>query len=666
MENLTNEEKDYYELLVDLLENGEISSGERNILNKRKEKYSISESRANEIEEFAREERLKNLKPQNDSEASYYELILDFMENGSVSENNRKILTKRIEKYGITDKRAKELEDFARQEYLESKKVKFESEEEKEYYEFIVDLMENGAISENNRKILDKRKVKFGISEARAKKLEEFAKSNNSGTSNDLLEEGKTYHNNGEYDKAIEIFKKAIELYPSDDESWRWLGNSYLKSGQIEEAIKYHLKSTELNPNKGVNWSMLGSSYLINGQKEEAIKYCLKSTELNPNDYANWRNLASSYMHNGQFQESIESLLKAIELTPNDEVSFTLLGCAYKFNEQYEDAIKYLLKAKELNPDGFNNWHELGEAYLYNGQFQEAIESLLKAIELTPNDEVSFTLLGCAYKFNEQYEEAIKYLLKAKELNSDGFNNWYELGEAYLNNGQFQEAIETLLKAVELSPDEDNWRLLGMSYRLNEQYEEAMNSFIETVKLNPDNNINWYAIGDLFYIQGAYEEATEYLKKSIELGNNGLDTWEHLGNAYSELENYTEAVECYEYILNSEEFELDTDFLIKFGINYGVALANLNRTEEAINMHKQVLDLDPNNETAKNNLQILQSSNGGAGTSSNGIVSRISKGIDTVNELSGKIDPNTVKLIGAGIAGAAGLIGKILGGSNKK
>ena len=157
MENLTNEEKDYYELLVDLLDNGEIYNSERNILNKRKEKYSISDSRASEIEEFAREERLQNLKPQNDSETSYYELILDFMENGIVSESNRKILNKRLEKYGITEARAKELEYFAKQEYLESKKVKFESEEEKEYYEFIVDLMENGAISENNRKILDKR-----------------------------------------------------------------------------------------------------------------------------------------------------------------------------------------------------------------------------------------------------------------------------------------------------------------------------------------------------------------------------------------------------------------------------------------------------------------------------------------------------------------------------
>ena len=127
MENLTNEEKDYYELLVDLLDNGEISDSERNILNKRKEKYSISDSRAIEIEEFAKQERLQNLKPQNDSETSYYELILDFMENGIVSESNRKILTKRMEKYGITEARAKELEYFAKQErYLIKEKLNSE------------------------------------------------------------------------------------------------------------------------------------------------------------------------------------------------------------------------------------------------------------------------------------------------------------------------------------------------------------------------------------------------------------------------------------------------------------------------------------------------------------------------------------------------------------
>lgn len=335
MENLTNEEKDYYELLADMLDDGIIDDSERNILNKRKEKYSISDSRASEIEEFAKQERLQNLKPQNDSENSYYELILDFMENGIVSESNRKILNKRLEKYGITEARAKELEYFAKQEYLESKKVKFESEEEKEYYEFIVDLIENGAISENSRKILDKRKIKFGISETRAKELEEFAKQNNSASSNNLLEEGKTYYNNGEYDKAIEIFKKATELNPNEYLNWQWLGRSYyerLNDVDEENAINSLLKAVELNPNDDSNWYWLGRSYRANSQDKEEKEAFLKASELNPNNANNWHWLGVSYFYDKQYDKAIESSLKAIEINPNSRYYWHWLGISYYDN----------------------------------------------------------------------------------------------------------------------------------------------------------------------------------------------------------------------------------------------------------------------------------------------------------------------------------------------
>ena len=552
MENLTNEEKDYYELLVDLLENGEISDSERNILNKRKEKYSISDSRASEIEEFAKQERLQNLKPQNDSENSYYELILDFMENGIVSESNRKILNKRLEKYGITEARAKELEYFAKQEYLESKKVKFESEEEKEYYDFIVDLMENGAISENSRKILDKRKIKFGISETRAKELEEFAKQNNSASSNDLLEEGKTYYNNGEYDKAIEIFKKAVELNPDNELNWHWLGPSYNK----------------------------------NGQYQEAINSLLKAVELNPNDYLNWHWLGNSYNQNGQYQEAINSLLKAVELNSNDEYNWYWLGNSYNKNGQYQEAINSLLKAVELNLDDYLNWHWLGNSYYENGQYQEAINSLLKAVELNPDDYLNWNWLGSSYNQNGQYQEAINSGLKATQLNPDYAGNWYSLGCSYYFNNQYQEAINSLSKAVELNPDNDcYWYFLGSSYLNFEDYNNAVYSFERSIEINP----------------------------------NDSDTWN----------------------------------------DYGVALQRLNRIDEAKSACSKALEIDPNYETAKNNLQILQSSNGGV--SLDGVVSGISKGIDTLNELSGKINPSTIGMV----VGAAKLVGKILGGSNK-
>ena len=552
MENLTNEEKDYYELLVDLLDNGEISNSERNILNKRKEKYSISDSRASEIEEFAKQERLQNLKPQNDSENSYYELILDFVENGIVSESNRKILNKRLEKYGITDARAKELEYFAKQEYLESKKVKFESEEEKEYYEFIVDLMENGAISENSRKILDKRKIKFGISETRAEELEEFAKQNNSASSNDLLEEGKTYYNNGEYDKAIEIFKKAVEINPNDDDSWRWLGNSYYKNGQYQEAIKSFKKAVELNPNDANNYYWLGRSY---------------------ND-------------NEQYKEAINSLVKATQLVPDGPEYWYRLCIAYKNNEQYQEAINSGLKATQLNPDYAGNWLELGISYSINKQYTEALNSFLKVVELEPDDSFHLCCLGHSYMDNERYEDAIQSLLKSVELNPNNDDCWYLLGSSYLKNEQYQEAIDSLSKAVELNPnDYDCWYRLGSSYLDLEDYDNAVYSFDKYIKINPNVPYVWN--------------------------------------------------------------------------DYGVALQRLNRIDEAISAYSKALEIDPNYELARNNLQILQSSNGGV--SLNGVVSGISKGIDTLNELSGKVKPETIGMI----AGAVGLIGKILGGSNK-
>lgn len=600
MENLTNEEKDYYELLVDLLENGEISDSERNILNKRKEKYSISDSRASEIEEFAREERLKNLKPQNDSEASYYELILDFMENGIVSESNRKILNKRLEKYGITEARAKELEYFAKQEYLESKKVKFESEEEKEYYEFIVDLMENGAISENSRKILDKRKIKFGISETRAKELEEFAKQNNSASSNDLLEEGKTYYNNEEYDKAIEIFKKAIELNPNEYLNWQWLGRSYYERYDEENALNSLLKAVELNPNDDSNWYWLGISYGMNSQYDKEKESFLKATELNPNNADNWYKLGISYFNDKQYDKAIESFSKAVELNPNDDNNWDRLIWSYRFNGQYDKAIESSLKAIEINPNSRYYWHWLGISYYDNEQYKEAIDSLSKALEL----------------LNIEEEED-----KEDFWDTDSSADYrYCLGRSYYSSGQYDKAIEPFSKATELNPENDiYWYFLGHSYYRNEQYSEAIDSLSKAVELNPDDDYCWYWLGNSYLNLEDYNNAVYSFKRSIEINPNDFDTWN----------------------------------------DYGVALQRLNRIDEAKSAYSKALEIEPNYELARNNLQILQSSNGGV--SLNGVVSGISKGIDTLNELSGKINPSTIGMV----VGAAKLVGKFFGGSNK-
>lgn len=101
------------------------------------------------------------------------------LDDGIIDDSERNILNKRKEKYGISDGRAKEIEDFAIKEYSESKTPQFETDGERDYYELLVDMLEDGYISDSGRNILNKRKEKYKISDDRAKELENMAIKNN-------------------------------------------------------------------------------------------------------------------------------------------------------------------------------------------------------------------------------------------------------------------------------------------------------------------------------------------------------------------------------------------------------------------------------------------------------------------------------------------------------
>ena len=146
----TEGEKYYYELFVDILDKGYITGSERNMLNKIKNEYKIFDVRAKELENFA----LEKLKPKNDSETSYYRLILDFIKNGYISQSNREILVRRMKRYDISEERAKELEVFAKF-YNEKQNIGYavptESSENIEKFSFLSDTTYKGLskITEN-------------------------------------------------------------------------------------------------------------------------------------------------------------------------------------------------------------------------------------------------------------------------------------------------------------------------------------------------------------------------------------------------------------------------------------------------------------------------------------------------------------------------------------
>ena len=85
------------------------------------------------------------------------------LDDGVIDDSERNLLDKKKGRYGLSDSRAKEIEDFALQEIRNKNKPKFNTEGEEEYYELLEDMLEDGAIDESGRSLLNKRKSKYGI-----------------------------------------------------------------------------------------------------------------------------------------------------------------------------------------------------------------------------------------------------------------------------------------------------------------------------------------------------------------------------------------------------------------------------------------------------------------------------------------------------------------------
>ena len=261
-------------------------------------------------------------------EQNYYELIVDMLDDGIIDDSERSLLNKKKDRYGLSDARSKEIEYFALQEIQNKNKPKFNTEGEEEYYELLEDILEDGIIDDSERSLLNKRKSKYGISDERAEEFEDYIRTfkevndiiSNKKNADDLLEQGKSYINDENYEEAIICcLKKAVELNPDDADNWYWLGYFYFFNiKDDEEGIKCLKKAVELNPDDADNWECLGICHKINENYEDAIMCFKKAVELNPNDVDNLERLGHYYYDKGNYEEAIIYFKKAAELNSDN------------------------------------------------------------------------------------------------------------------------------------------------------------------------------------------------------------------------------------------------------------------------------------------------------------------------------------------------------------
>ena len=74
----------------------------------------------------------------------------------------------------------------------------------------------------------------------------------------------------GELERAVEGYRRSVEIDPEFFDGWHALGMSLMKLGRFNEAIEAGKKAVELRPNDQIGWTSLSLFYNRAGNILEA------------------------------------------------------------------------------------------------------------------------------------------------------------------------------------------------------------------------------------------------------------------------------------------------------------------------------------------------------------------------------------------------------------
>jgi len=170
----------------------------------------------------------------------------------------------------------------------------------------------------------------------------------------DIWNEAKEFIEQGNHEKAIEIYKYILIRYSDEDIAVEYanayLGDLYLTLRQLDLAETHIKKAIDCKPDNPSYHYLLGFTHSIQSQWDKSISEFEVAVEKDPNNGEYLRGLGWAIHSAGDKAKGLEYLHKAIDLAPNNVNILADLAVANLSAFQFDKARGYAKKALRIDP----------------------------------------------------------------------------------------------------------------------------------------------------------------------------------------------------------------------------------------------------------------------------------------------------------------------------
>ncbi|XP_051483840.1 protein O-mannosyl-transferase TMTC1 isoform X1 [Apus apus] len=203
------------------------------------------------------------------------------------------------------------------------------------------------------------------------------------------------------YKRALKVSRKAEILSP--------LGALYYNTGRYEEALQVYREAASLQPSNREIRLALAQVLAMMGRTKEAEKMTNHILHEDAECLECYRLLSAIYSKQEHYSKALEAIEKALQLKPKDpkvisELFFTK-GNQLREQNLLDKAFESYKRAVELNPDQAQAWMNMGGIEHIKGSYITARGYYEKALQLVPNSKLLKENLAKLDRLEKRFQE---------------------------------------------------------------------------------------------------------------------------------------------------------------------------------------------------------------------------------------------------------------------
>jgi tetratricopeptide (TPR) repeat protein/HEAT repeat protein len=412
-----------------------------------------------------------------------------------------------------------------------------------------------------------------------------------------LRDMGDLYETMGRGEKAIETYRRAMNLMRSG----HWLHESLRK--RVVEAYRAQDRLGELLalyerqwPSPNYERSMtLGRLSDELGETEKALDYYRRASQLRGSATEPRQHMISIHRRRGDARKVVDLHEELIRIEPrNAQFRFELVQFHFQRGAR-EKALEQLETIRRRFRGQPSAYRKLADTYMRYDMGREAREIYETLVEMEPSNPSYLTNLGESYYRAGQLEKAVETWTRLLDSSLDQADAYARLGRIFSEHGMIERGIRNYRKAVETEPDElAHRRGLASTYEQARRWEKAIEVWHEVLDATDQAHVRSEARGrivSIFKSQNQLQTKLESFERQFESDPPDLEAGYFLAESHMKLNQYEKAKSVYRRIVESDD-QVDTS-----DVDALRALQKLHRQtgdlEEAIEVLQRLAGLQP-------------------------------------------------------------------------